>query len=295
MVKPTLEPLSCQSENTLLVRIFEQDEFHSPYHFHPEIELTAILKGEGNRFVGNNMSAYGTNDLVLIGPNLPHCWKNTSRGETINARSVVVQFDKSLFGDGFFEKHQAWHIVHLLLTSQQGIHFSGPENQQVIDHMLDMASAGTPYKKLILLLEVLDILAASQNRTLLNDELVVSSAALHHYHRLNAVQGFIIDNFRTKVTLQEIAGLARMSTNAFCKYYKKTTGRTATEAVMAYRLKYARQQLLSTNKTVAEICFDSGFTDMAFFYKTFRAHMGRSPGNYRKEYIKNLNPDEPTF
>lgn len=290
MIKPTLEPLSCHSDQTLLVRMFEQDEFHSPYHFHPEFELTAILKGEGNRFVGNNMSAYAANDLVLIGPNVPHCWKNTTHGEVINVRSVVVQFDKSLLGDGFFEKHQAWNIVQLLEASVLGIHFSGPETVQVINRMLDMATAGTPYKKLIIFLELFDILAGIKNRRPLNEETVVYSAAPHDQHRLNTIQGFIIDNFRNKITLKEIASLARMSENAFCKYYKKNTGKTFTEAIVTYRLSYAMQQLLSTHKTVTEICFECGFTDLAFFYKIFKANIGRSPGDYRKEYIRNLNP-----
>lgn len=290
MIKPTFEPLSRQSEHALLVRRFELDEFHSPYHFHPEFELTAILKGEGNRFVGNHMSAYAANDLVLLGPNVPHCWKNTTQGEAVNARSVVVQFDKGLLVDGFFEQHQAWHIAQLLDKSLHGLHFSGTGTQAVINRILDMAAADTPYKKLIILLEVFDSLAGIQHRKLLNEEAIVYNAAPHDHHRLNAIQNFIIDNFRNKITLQEIAGVARMSANAFCKYYKKNTGKTFTEAIVAYRLNYAMQQLLGTHKTVTDICFECGFTDLAFFYKVFKASLGRSPAEYRKEYIRKLNP-----
>ncbi|OOQ61191.1 AraC family transcriptional regulator [Mucilaginibacter pedocola] len=289
MLKPTLEPLPHQNEHPLLVRTFELDEFHSPYHFHPEYELTAITKGEGNRFVGNNMSAYAAGDLVLLGPNVPHCWKNTTQGEVVNAASIVVQFDKTLLGDGFFERHRARHVAQLMEASVHGIHFSGAGTQQVIGRMHDMASAGTPYKKLIILLEVFDMLAEIPQQKLLNEEAIVYTAAPHHHHRLNAVQDFIIGNFRNKITLPEIAGVAKMSANAFCKYYKQQTGKTFTEAIVAYRLNYAMQQLLNTHKTVTDICFECGFTDLAFFYKVFKTSTGSSPAEYRKEYMRRLS------
>ena len=54
----------------------EYSYFHNPLHFHPEFELTLIVKSFGQRQVGNNIENFHEGDLVLVGHNLPHVWKN---------------------------------------------------------------------------------------------------------------------------------------------------------------------------------------------------------------------------
>lgn len=73
-MKPEFESIEFQQRATFLVRQFEEEYFSSSYHFHPEIELAYIIKGQGKRFVGNRVEEYMANELVLLGENLPHCW-----------------------------------------------------------------------------------------------------------------------------------------------------------------------------------------------------------------------------
>ncbi|QEC78723.1 AraC family transcriptional regulator [Mucilaginibacter ginsenosidivorax] len=288
MIKPTLETLSGHGNSTFLVRIFEETEFASPYHFHPEYELTAILKGEGNRFVGNNMSAYQKGDLVLLGGNVPHCWKTGLRTEDINARSVVIQFDRGFLGTAFFEDHHAWQVVQLLDKSLQGIQFTGAKAQAIIDLMLTMAKTDNEFKRLIMLLEVLDKLTEADDYKLLNEQPFIYRSTVTEHNRLNTIQAFIIDNFRNRVSLKQVADLAVMTPNAFCKFYKKMTGKTLIEVVTQYRLNYAMQLLIASNKTATEISFESGFADVAYFHKLFRQYTKHSPQVYRKEYLRKL-------
>ncbi|WP_121808471.1 AraC family transcriptional regulator [Mucilaginibacter kameinonensis] len=286
MIKPTLEALNSHDKNTFLARLFEQHEFESPYHFHPEYELTAILKGEGNRFVGNNMSAYQQGDLVLIGSNVPHCWKTTLHNEEINAKSVVIQFNIDFLGANFFENQSAWKVVQLLNKSFHGIHFSGEATAAIIDLMLALVKVDDPFKKLILLLNILDSLTGHASYRYLNAEPVIYNPQGIEHQRLKLVQSFIIDNFRSKISLDEVAEVGSMTKNAFCKFYKKTTGKTLTEAITYYRLQYAMQQLISTDKNATQISFDSGFSDVASFHKIFKLSTGKSPLGYRKHHIE---------
>jgi AraC-like DNA-binding protein len=79
-----------------------------------------------------------------------------------------------------------------------------------------------------------------------------------------------------------------MTTNAFCKYFKKVTRKTFMETIIEYRLNYAIQQLVQTDKPISEISYESGFGDVSHFYKMFKAKMNLSPLNYRKRFMRNL-------
>ena len=57
------------------VRKFGKSAFDAPYHFHEEFELTYIVHGSGKRYVGSHMEDFSSGDLVMLGSNLPHCWK----------------------------------------------------------------------------------------------------------------------------------------------------------------------------------------------------------------------------
>jgi len=66
------------------------------------------------------------------------------------------------------------------------------------------------------------------------------------------------------------------------------------ETIIEYRLNYATQQLVQSDKPISEIAFESGFGDVSHFYKMFKVKMGLSPLNYRKQFMRDLNIVTPT-
>ena len=62
-----------------------------PWHFHPELELTHIVRGSGLRYVGDSIEPFADGDLCLIGGETPHCWL-TELGFTGHAHARVIQF-----------------------------------------------------------------------------------------------------------------------------------------------------------------------------------------------------------
>jgi AraC-like DNA-binding protein len=292
MLKPAFEALQSTGPCSFLVRTFEREAFRAPYHFHPEYELTFISKGEGKRYVGTHMAAFGTGDLVLLGSNLPHCWKTDAGGEaTENPGAIVIQFNPDFLGADFLSKPELTNIHQLLQRSRSGMQFTGKTRRWSETHILSLAAEENNFEKMMLLLRLLQKLALSGEYRLLAPGRVAAALTREDQQRINEVLAYVVDNFRQKISLGAAAEVAKMSANAFCKYFKKITRKTFMETVIEYRLHYAAQQLVQTDQPVSFICFDSGFGDVSHFNKTFKAKMRVSPLHYRKKFVSETADD----
>jgi AraC-like DNA-binding protein len=284
MSKASIEILTNSKRESFLIKKFDKKGFEAPFHFHPEFELTCIPSGKGKRFVGNNMAGFKNNDLVLLGSGLPHCWK-LSPAENTSATSLVIQFNYDFLGNDFFDKPEFETIQKLLKRSECGIEFHGKIKEPVKEKMALILEEKKQFKKLILFLEILNILSLCREYILLNKKKSVVLQSDDNRERINKVFAYIVENFRNEILLNEACATIGMTPNAFCKYFKKITRKTFMETVIDYRINFATQQLIDTDKSVADVCFESGFRDMSHFYKTFSSRMEMSPLNYRKHFL----------
>src|ERR1700744_4515179 len=149
MIKASFEVLQTGNRQSFLVRRFDQWAFDGPYHFHPEYELTYITKGAGKRYVGSHMEDFSAGDLVLLGPNLPHCWKlGELAGPQADAGAVVVQFNENFLGDDFFNKPELQEIKKLFQRSVSGISFKGITQAIVNEKLNTLSSGGSNFDKM---------------------------------------------------------------------------------------------------------------------------------------------------
>jgi len=289
MIKASYEVLQPASGHSFLLRKFSKLAFDAPYHFHEEFELTYILHGKGKRYVGSHMEDFTSGDLVLLGSNLPHCWKLEAGnpGEE-DASAIVIQFNANFLGDEFFSKAELQSIKKLFQKSASGISFHSGTRTVISRGMKLLSEEKSNFKTLIGLLEILQRLAISNEFVLLDPQRSVAEQSRAEQERINPVFAYLVENFRGQVSLDRASGIANMTPNAFCKYFKKITRKTFMETVIEYRLNYATQQLVQTDKQISEISFDSGFGDVSHFYKMFKHKMHQSPLNYRKTFMHNL-------
>jgi AraC-like DNA-binding protein len=293
MIKASYEVLQPANSQSFLVRTFDKLAFDAPYHFHEEYELTCVINGSGKRYVGSHMDDFVSGDLVLLGPNLPHCWK-LEPGEVMpaDATAIVIQFNDAFLGDDFFNKFELQQIKRLFQKSASGILFHSDTQEEVKHLLLKLVDEKSNFRILICLLEILQCMASSEDYILLDQHRIIAERTLAERERINPVLAYLVDNFRKPVSLDAAASIANMTTNAFCKYFKKVTRKTFMETIIEYRLNYAIQQLIQTDKPISEISFECGFGDVSHFYKMFKTKMHLSPLNYRKRFMRNLIDDK---
>ncbi|HUZ60367.1 MAG TPA: AraC family transcriptional regulator [Hanamia sp.] len=183
-------------------------------------------------------------------------------------------------------------IQKLLKKSESGIEFRGKIKEQVKERMLSVLNEKDNFKKIMILLEILNKLSITREFILLNKKNTVPMQSDNNRERINKVFAYLVDHFHDEISLNEASKVAGMTPNAFCKYFKKLTRKTFIETVIDYRINFATQQLVETDKSIADVCFESGFRDMSHFYKMFTSRMEISPLNYRKQFLKGIVNEE---
>ena len=150
MIKASFEALHTSNRQSFLARKFDEWAYDSPYHFHPEYELTCITKGTGKRYMGSHMEDFVAGDLILLGPNLPHCWKLTNIEQMQNeAGAIVIQFTEDFLGSNFWERPELQDLSKLLKRSVTGIRFDGDTQSAANKSIIDLCNDENNFNKLL--------------------------------------------------------------------------------------------------------------------------------------------------
>lgn len=98
---------------------------------------------------------------------------------------------------------------------------------------------------------------------------------------LREAMSYIRYHFREPLTLEGISEIFHVSPSHFCKYFKKNTYMTFKEYLTALRLDYAMRLIKTTDKSISQICAESGFSSPSYFSKMFYRRFGKNPSQIR--------------
>ena len=276
-MNPVLESIPLGEENTIIGFKYEASEFKTPWHFHPQHELTYIEESIGTKSIGAYVGSYEPGELVLLRSNLPHCWKNI-QNERAKAKSIVVQWNKGIFP----KIPELKRLFNMLKVASKGILF----NKKDAELLLPLIQKLTHLKGqelYILLLTLLSELSTCDYITLSKTSFV-DYLPEQYGSRMATVHDFISENYYRKIYLKEPANLAHMSEQSFSRFFTKMMGRPFFTYLNEYRIQLATRMLLGTDHTVSQIGFECGYDSLPFFYRQFKKFMGCSPMVYQKKY-----------
>jgi AraC-like DNA-binding protein len=280
-MKAILEKISPGQDRSFASHEFKLNYFECPFHYHPEIELTFIESGTGQRYVGDHVGRFGGGDLVLMGANLPHMYVSDVGGRE-TAHSIYLQFLPECLGTGFFQCGELKAIHRLLERSRVGLVFHGRTRDKVAALLEGFRELeGVP--RIVTFLNILEILARSKEWRTLASPAYSPSLALYQGERINRVCELISKKFREGITQSEAARMAKMSGPSFSRFFRRATNKTFRAFVNEVRIGYASQLLLDTDRTVAEACYESGFGNLSNFNRQFLKLRKVSPKNFRKK------------
>lgn len=102
--------------------------------------------------------------------------------------------------------------------------------------------------------------------------------------RINAIYNYTLNNFHKKIRLSDVAEIAGMIPNSFCRYFKHHTGKTYSDFLTEIRIGYACKLLIANKSSVKQICYESGFNNFSCFHQNFKNITGKTPQHYQREY-----------
>jgi AraC-like DNA-binding protein len=259
--------------------------FDNPWHYHPEIELTLITKSKGTRFVGDNIERFNEGDLVLLGSNLPHYWRNDSQyyepNSTEKAEAMILRFRLDFLGKPWLQIPEMREVKQLFEDAAHGISFSQITSDRVTPILQKMHLA-RGIEQVIDFLELFKILAQAKDGRSLSTKIFGESKPMNDSDRMNQVLGYIHKHLQENITLETVANLANMNATAFCRYIKAKTNKTFIELLNDIRIALACRLLLDGPRNISEICYNCGFNNLTHFNYIFKKITGTNPSNYRK-------------
>lgn len=279
---PAFEAVPVSGPSFVSVREFRLRSFCRPWHEHPEIELTWIIKGSGLRYVGDSVEPFEDGDFCLLGSRVPHAWISCPPAKG-GAHSLVLHMDPSRLGAEFLALPEFTRIGELLERSARGLHFGKVSRPRFFD---DIRTAHSPMQRLSTTLEVLESLAAAKSvRQLSLSAWPTPCMGRRATDRLGKVMSWIASGGTPNLRQEDAARTAGLTPGAFSRFFRRATGRTYKCYMNEMRLGSASRLLLETDHTVGEIAFAAGFGSLSNFNRAFLAARGMSPREFRRQSL----------
>lgn len=111
------------------------------------------------------------------------------------------------------------------------------------------------------------------------------SVVLNH-SKVMLSKRYIDENICSRFTLLELADIAELSPNFFCRAFKNSLGVTPIEYINNLKMNFAKKLLIETNKGIKEIAYECGYENDTYFYTLFKKLEGISPAYYRERQMQ---------
>jgi len=284
-MKPYLEKIKPEFGSSFSLKRFTQEQgaVKPFWHFHPEYEVVYVSNGRGKRHIANHISYYEDGDLIMLGPNLPHLAFSEELSESHT--EIVVQIQPEAMGNSFWMLPEMTEVRALFERANHGLVFSGETKADAgkqLSAMMDME----PLDRLLGLLSLLQLLARSSECRSLQARGFAFPVDAKHYERVEQVFEYVTNHFQHAISLEEAARQANLTVPAFCRFFKKLTGKTFVQFVNEIRISHACSLLARGEMGIAGISYESGFNNLSHFNKQFRQIAGISPREYRSKFVR---------
>ena len=208
-------------DKSVISEQIELPYFYQYLHRHDEWQITLIIKGEGTLIAGNEMHAFRSGDIFVIGAKLPHLFKSNpeyfagDKGKKIKACSLYFN-STGAFGP-LFDLPEMKMVSSFLTKNKHGFKVPDAEVKGISEKILKVHHASG----VELLFNIIKLINSLQElnepiKSLCSD-MYSSNVSENEGMRLSKIISFITENYNNQITLEDVANAAFMTPQAFCR------------------------------------------------------------------------------
>lgn len=267
--------------NTYLCSIpldFEQ----VPLHWHDEFEIIYIKKGKGQVTVDFRATRVEAGDIIFVRSGQLHAIEQYEK-ESMEYENIMFSPDLLLskkddkrvleFIDGLIT---GYIRVPTRFTPVYPYYEDVSKCIDACDEIMKTRPQGFEFyikSKLYELLFILD------NRCKIFDHNVGNKKTLD---RMRLVLKYVETHYREQITVADAAKEVGFSESHFMRYFKEAMGTSFIDYLRDYRLTMAARMLQSSEESILQISEETGFSNLSYFNRSFKAKFNVTPSHFRK-------------
>jgi AraC-like DNA-binding protein/mannose-6-phosphate isomerase-like protein (cupin superfamily) len=279
MLMPIVVDTAPQSNQIVIVKRYEGEQFPLPFHMHQKYELTLIVNGTGTRIICDDIDNFEPGDIVFMGPLVPHQWQSSFNGSTPKVEAITVFLEANFPTPDFRGLPEFKRFREILDLTKRGIQFKGDLKKKVSDRITSLLSL-EDMELTIAIFDLLKDMIHSKEYDLLSSEHFIIHQNLDT-DRISVITEYIYNNLRNKISLAELASLVSLHPGSLSRMFRQSTGYSIVEYINRIRIGLACKLLDETNEPIINIAFDCGYQNLSHFNRFFKKAKQATPSQYR--------------
>lgn len=255
-----------------------------PLHWHDEMELIYIKKGQGTITVDFTQYTVSAGTIALIIPGQLHSIEQYGHES--------MEYENIIFHPGILVTKKTdtsnTDILDPLLSGKLSVPSlytpDFPYYKEIaacIDANDEISRTNPPGYQLFIKSQLFMLLFILVNKCVLKEHAKKDYKSLE---KMKLILKYVENHYMDKITIEDIADEVGLSQSHFMKYFKNTMGTSFIEYLNEYRLTMASRLLVSSDSSILAISAEVGYENLSYFNRTFKKRFEMTPREYRKKY-----------
>ena len=257
-----------------------------PLHWHDELELVVIKRGQGFVSVDFDKRLVHSGDIIIIPPRCLHAIEqdDTFKMEYENIifhPQILLSKQTDTCSTDYFSPLMDGTLTVPVLY-QPGDPYYG-EISACVDANDEISKTNPPAYQLFIKSQLFMLFYTLFNKCSSRNAQKKDYKSLE---KMKLILKFVENNYMEKITIEDVAKEVNLSQSHFMKYFKNTMGTSFIDYLNEYRLTMASRLLISSDSSVLDIAAEVGFDNLSYFNRSFKKRFQQTPREYRKRYAQ---------
>lgn len=177
-------------------------------------ELSYIINGRGTRIIGDTIEPFESKEVILIPPNIPHCW-HFDQIENEKIENITITFTREFIercAETFVELRM---YISKILENDSAISFGG-KTLSLLQKLLKEMSQQQNVERLSSFVRLVPLIASLDEKRMIVGKAVFED---EKNKKIQKILLYIMNNFQNTITLKDVAKLINLEKSSFCLFF----------------------------------------------------------------------------